>query len=178
MFDFLRQKSNATADMVAEALFNVLIGPSESEAEWMATFNDLEIDPDCGLSELFYLRAAAVDIAVVTALEADPGQEDVLSGYRARLEKLLEERYSREDFESRKVAYLEAFKRSVLEGAGKVSEGKSNPYMDIALKFAQFCGSEDIALVPIGGNFAAYLNNTHEFLRSIKIVESGFGGSQ
>ena len=65
----------------------------------------------------------------------------------------------------------------MLEGPAKLSEGKSNPYWDIALKFAEFVGSNDIALVSIGGNFAAYLNNTHKFLKSVKIIESGLGGA-
>jgi len=178
MFDFLSQKPKATADRVAEELFNVLIESKESEAEWVEEFRNHEIDPHQGLSELLYLRAVAVDIAVVTALQAGLGRDEVLSGYRGRIGNLLEERYSKEDFQARKVAYLETFGRSMLEGPGKVSEGKNNPYQDIAFKFAEFCGSKDIAVVIMGGEFASYLNNTHEFLKSIKIVESGLGGTQ
>jgi hypothetical protein len=170
MFDFLRRKPNATAEMVADALFNVLIESEESNAQWAATFRDLEVDPDSGLCELLYLRAVALDIAVITGLRASPRRDEVLDGYPARLERLLGERYSTEDFQARKGIYLESFERAVRAGPGKLSEGKANPYWEIALKFAEFLGSKDIALVTIGANFAQYLNKAHEFLKSVKIA--------
>jgi hypothetical protein len=170
MFDFLKKTPKATAEMVADGLFSVLIMSKESEAHWAETFKELEVDPDRGLSELLYLRAVALDIAIITALEVGPKRDEVLSGFRGRLGKLLEERYSNEAFRVRQLTYLETFRRSAVDGQRNSPERSSNPYLDMALKYAEFCGGKDIALVAIGQIFGQYINNAHKFLKSIEIV--------
>jgi hypothetical protein len=162
MFDFLRQEPKPTTEMVAEGLFNVVIESKEIGADLVEDFKHLEIDQTRGLTELLYLRAVAVDIAITTALRAGPKRDEILSGYRARLDQLLVEGYSIEDFHTRKVAYIETFKDAVMRG--------SNGYWDVALKFAEFCGGKDIAVVTLGQTFAVFLNNTHKFLKSTNVA--------